>query len=345
MLPATIVGLPPMEDGFLGEAIGKQFSPVLRFQHRDVVGVHLPMETGFHNLAIVSSKQRYPRQARKTALGLFGAGQMMFLKTIVAVDSDQNPDDLELLLDSLNDKVDPREDIIVIEGMVGDSLDPATPYENVQSKILIDATTIPDADPRSDSEGPEGSPKRTSPGWRKGKGKPPGVPDGFLQSVLDLENVSDARLLRPSILVVTTRIEGRPDPRKGMFGLNEELAKEKDDAISQLTNSIWQLQNSKTLRWLFITDDDLDLHGPKARRRLLWQLFARFDVDRGLRFDVGKSRVSWDATVPIPSMNGPHPIRRWPAVTLHDPEIIERVRKHAEEDGLGSRNWPPHLLS
>ena len=224
----------------LHEAIGKQFSPVLRFQHRDVVGVHLPMETGFHNLAIVSSKQRYPRQARKTALGLFGAGQMMFLKTIVAVDSDQNPDDLELLLDSLNDKVDPREDIIVIEGMVGDSLDPATPYENVQSKILIDATTIPDADPRSDSEGPEGSPKRTSPGWRKGKGKPPGVPDGFLQSVLDLENVSDARLLRPSILVVTNRIEGRPDPRKGMFGLNEELAKEKDDAISQLTNSIWQ---------------------------------------------------------------------------------------------------------
>ncbi len=344
MMPATIVGLPPMEDGFLGEAIGKQFSPVLRFQHRDVMGVHLPMETGFHNLAIVASKQRYPRQARKTALGLFGAGQMMFLKTIVAVDSDQKPDDLELFLDALNDKVDPREDIIVIEGMVGDSLDPATPYENVQSKILIDATTIPDADPRSDSEGPEGSPKRIAPGWRKGKGKPPGVPDGFLQSVLDLESVSDARLLRPSMLVVTTSVDGRPDPRKGMFGLNEELAKEKEKKISQLINSIWQLQNSKTLRWLFITDDDLELNGPKARRRLLWQLFARFDVDRGLRFDIGKSRVAWDATVPIPSMEGDYPIRRWPAVTLHDPEIMERVRSHAEEDGLGSRMWPPHLL-
>ena len=38
--------------------------------------------------------------------------------------------------------------------------------ENVQSKILIDATTIPDADHRSDSELPEGSPKRSSPGWR-----------------------------------------------------------------------------------------------------------------------------------------------------------------------------------
>ena len=146
------------------------------------------------------------------------------------------------------------------------------------------------------------------------------------------------------MLVVTTSVDGRPDPRKGMFGLNEELAKEKENKISQLINSIWQLQNSKTLRWLFITDNDLDLHGPKARRRLLWQLFARFDVDRGLRFDIGKSRVAWDATTPIPSMDGAHPVRRWPAVTLHNQETIERVRSHAEEDGLGSRNWPPHLL-
>ena len=80
VLPATIVGQPPMEDGYLGEAIGKQFGPILSFQHRDVLDLHLPLETGFHNLAIVKSKQRYPRQARKTCLGLLGAGQMMFRK-------------------------------------------------------------------------------------------------------------------------------------------------------------------------------------------------------------------------------------------------------------------------
>ena len=91
ILPATIVGLPPMEDGYLGEAIGRQFSPVLQFQHRDVRSVHLPLETGFHNLAIVASKQRYPRQGRKTAMGLLGAGQMMFLKVIVAIDPDRTP--------------------------------------------------------------------------------------------------------------------------------------------------------------------------------------------------------------------------------------------------------------
>ena len=344
MLPATIVGLPPMEDGYIGEAVGSQFTPVLRFQHRDVVGVHLPMETGFHNLAIVASKQRYPRQARKTAMGLLGAGQMMFLKTIVAVDSNHDTKNLELLLDALNNNVDPREDILVIEGMVGDSLDPATPYENVQSKILIDASGIADADPRSGKDGPEGSPTKESPGWRRGEGKAPGVPEGFLDSVLAIEHVADARLLRPSMLVVTTQIEGRPDPKTGMIGRDEEAAANQRKHISQLIDSIWQLPNSKMLRWLFITDDDLDLHEIGTRRRLLWQLFARFDVDRGLRFDVGKARVAWDATTPIPSIDGPVPARRWPAVTLHDPAMMERVRRSIAEDGLGVRNWPNHIL-
>ena len=151
VLPATIVGLPPMEDGYLGEAIGRQFSPVLQFQHRDVKSVHLPLETGFHNLAIVASKQRYPRQARKTALGLLGAGQMMFLKSIIVIDPDQDPKDLEALLDALNDKVEIAEDIITLSGMVADSLDAASPFENVQDKLLIDATTIPAPDPRSNS--------------------------------------------------------------------------------------------------------------------------------------------------------------------------------------------------
>jgi 4-hydroxy-3-polyprenylbenzoate decarboxylase len=35
-VPMTIVGVPPMEDGYLGEAISESLLPVLRFQHRDV---------------------------------------------------------------------------------------------------------------------------------------------------------------------------------------------------------------------------------------------------------------------------------------------------------------------
>jgi len=356
VLPATIVGLPPMEDGYLGEAIGRQFSPVLKFQHRDVSSVHLPMETGFHNLAIVASKQRYPRQARKTALGLLGAGQMMFLKSIVAIDENQDPRDLEALLDCLNDKVDPATDLIVLKGQVADALEAASKYENVHDKLIIDATTLAKADPRGDGEPLEGSYSQHTPQWRQYAGsekasqypapKPEDIP-AFLANVLKLDLVSDARMLRDSMLVVSTSVEGRPSVKTGCDPslLNEEentlldsqeLARR--EQIIQLRNSIWQLDNNYGIRWLFITDDDLDLHAEGARKRLLWQLTCRFDVERGLTFDDNKSRLCWDATTPIPSKV--HGTRRWPAITLHDEETLQKVASHPE---LENYHWPQHL--
>ena len=98
------------------------------------------------------------------------------------------------------------------------------------------------------------------------------------------------------------------------------------------------MDSDKNLRWLFITNDDLDMTHTKARRRLLWQLTARFDVGRGLTFDEGRDRLCWDATTPIPSEE--HGVRRWPAVTLHDEETLAKVAAHPE---LKKYEWPPHL--
>ena len=336
VLPATIVGLPPMEDGYLGEAIGRQFSPVLQFQHRDVKSVHLPLETGFHNLAIVAAKQRYPRQARKTALGLLGAGQMMFLKIIIAVDPEHNPKDLEALLDALNDKVEISQDVIILDGMVADSLDAASPYENVHSKLIIDATTIPQRDPRSPSDPLEGSFKQSTPEWRQGLTE--SAKFSQLDEVKELDMVSDARMLRDNILVVTTNIAGTPSPETGSDDFQNDHESARLERISQLKNSIWQLDSEKSLRWLFITNDDMDLNCVKARRRLLWQLTSRFDVGRGLFFDESRQRLCWDATTPIPSDE--HGVRRWPAITLHSDETLEKVAAHPE---LAKYEWPPHL--
>tara|TARA_B100000459_G_scaffold85172_1_gene47693 strand:- start:663 stop:2531 length:1869 start_codon:yes stop_codon:yes gene_type:complete len=336
VLPATIVGLPPMEDGYLGEAIGRQFSPVLQFQHRDVKSVHLPLETGFHNLAIVASKQRYPRQARKTALGLLGAGQMMFLKVIIAVDPEHNPKDLEALLDALNDKVEISQDVIILDGMVADSLDASSPYENVHSKLIIDATTIPQRDPRSPSEPLEGSFKQNTPEWRQGLTE--SAKFRQIDKVKQLDLVSDARMLRDNILVVTTNIAGTPSPETGSDESHNDNESARLERISQLKNLIWQLDSENSLRWLFITNDDMDLNCVKARRRLLWQLTSRFDVGRGLFFDESRQRLCWDATTPIPSDE--HGVRRWPAITLHSDETLEKVAAHPE---LAKYEWPPHL--
>lgn len=333
ILPATIVGQPPMEDGFLGEAIGSQFLPILQFQHRDVLDLHLPLETGFHNLAIIKSKQRYPRQARKTCLGLLGAGQMMFLKIMVA--TDEKCSDLDSLLDVLNDRVDPSADITILDGMVSDALESASTYENVHSKMIIDATIMPDSDPRSGNP-LEGSFVENSPAWRRGEGEVPGITDDLLSEISSLEGVVDCLRLKSSMIVVTIDVEGSPDPRVGAQWPNEDAAAAQREQINQLRNSIWQLDNKKHLRWLFITDNDLDLHGSGAKRRLLWQLTSRFAVERDLSIVDG--RICWDATIPIPCMEGDSPVRRWPAITMHDPDTLKNIERFELPD------WPNNLV-
>tara|TARA_B110000881_G_C18589349_1_gene526896 strand:+ start:993 stop:2855 length:1863 start_codon:yes stop_codon:yes gene_type:complete len=312
IVPMTIVGVPPMEDGYLGEAIGDAFRPVLQFQHRDVIDLFLPLETGFHNLAIVSSKQRYPRQGRKTALGLLGAGQMMFLKVIISVDSDHAVKDLELLLDVLERNVNIPDDLVFLDGMVADSLEHASPKENIHTKLLIDATS--DGIERVNDIG-------------KGNFKSIAI------SASAVEGVVDSRMLRPSMMVVTTHIEGGPKPEENMEDEDEEAAWLQREKISKICKDIWSLEGANKLKWLFITDDDINLKNDDWKRKLLWQLFCRFDVSRDIHFDNNKERIAWDATAPIPSKKGDIPVRRWPAVTLHNKETIEKVENIMKELG------------
>ena len=260
----------------------------------------------------------------------------MFLKSMIVIDPDQDPKDLEALLDAMNQNVHIATDVIVLDGMVADSLEAASPYENVHSKLLIDATTLAAADPRSSNEPLEGSFKQNVPAWRQGLEPAPAF-EG-IEDVLAMKDVADARMLRSSMLVVTTNIPASPSPRTGSDESNDAAESARREKIDQLKNQIWQLDSSSSLRWLFITNDDLDLHCEKARRRLLWQLTSRFDVDRGLTFDDEKERMCWDATTPIPSSE--HGVRRWPAVTMHSDETLEAVRKHPE---LDKYQWPPHL--
>ena len=315
MVPMTIVGTPPMEDGYLGEAVGDAFLPVLRFQHRDVSDLFLPLETGFHNFAIVASKQRYPRQGRKTALGLLGAGQLMFQKVVVVVDENHPVKDLDVLLDAIDYRVHIPEDLVLLHGMVADTLAHAAPWDNIHDKLIIDATSTPKGDPHSKLPDQQG------------------CPESLAVSASAVSGVIQARMLRPSMLVVTTDIEGGPKPESSMERISEEGATRQRQIISEICESIWSLEAAKNLRWLFITDDDAYLASEDWRRRMLWQLLCRFDVGRDLHFDETGGRVAWDATAPIPSNKGPLPVRRWPGMTLHDPEVAERVDAWLAEGG------------
>ncbi|PXF22075.1 MAG: hypothetical protein CXX72_03155 [Methanobacteriota archaeon] len=65
----------------------------------------------------------------------------MFTKVAVAVDADHPVHSMGDLLDVLHARVDPADDLVVLEGMVADTLESAAPWENVHDKLLIDATS------------------------------------------------------------------------------------------------------------------------------------------------------------------------------------------------------------
>ena len=135
----TIVGRPPMEDGYLGEAVERLFLPLVKKTIPEIVDMWLPVHGIFHNLMIVSIDKRYPGHARKTMHAIWGTGQMMFSKTIVVVDADVPlRDGPELLWRALT-AIDPERDIEFVHGPV-DELDFASRLPCYGSKMGIDAT-------------------------------------------------------------------------------------------------------------------------------------------------------------------------------------------------------------
>ncbi len=137
--PATIVGIPPMEDFYIGGASVKIFLPIFKMNFPEIVDIALPAEGVFHNLVFVSIKKTYPLQAYKIMHGLWGMGQMMFSKYIVVVDADVDVHNTSEVLFHLCANTDPQRDSIFTKGP-SDVLDHATSEIAMGSKMGMDAT-------------------------------------------------------------------------------------------------------------------------------------------------------------------------------------------------------------
>jgi 4-hydroxy-3-polyprenylbenzoate decarboxylase len=137
--PATIVGIPPMEDFYLGTASVKLFLPIFKMNFPEIVDLALPAEGVFHNLVFVSIKKTYPMQAYKIMHGLWGMGQMMFTKFIIVVDEGVDVHNTSEVLFQLCACTDPQRDTIFTRGPA-DVLDHATTEFAIGSKMGIDAT-------------------------------------------------------------------------------------------------------------------------------------------------------------------------------------------------------------
>lgn len=138
--PATLVGVPPMEDAYIAKATERIFLQPLRITMLpELEDLALPVEGTAHNIALVKFRDYYPGQAYKIMNAIWGAGQMMFNKLLVALPKDIDLTNADQILHSLVNFVDPERDLMFGKGPL-DILDHATPTQAFGSKLFIDAT-------------------------------------------------------------------------------------------------------------------------------------------------------------------------------------------------------------
>jgi len=137
--PATVVGVPPMEDAFMGKATERLFLPLARLFLPEILDFNMPSEGVFHNLVIVRLQKRYPGHARKVMHGLWGLGLLMLAKAIVVVDEWVDAQNLSQVAWQVLGNVDWSHDVVIEDGPV-DHLDHASYRHSYGGKIGVDAT-------------------------------------------------------------------------------------------------------------------------------------------------------------------------------------------------------------
>lgn len=139
---STVTGRPPDEPSVIGEVFNDLALPVIRAQIPEVRDLWLPPAACSYRMAVVSIDKRYPGQARRVMLALWGMlAQFSYTKMVIAVDSDIDARNWDDIAWALATRMDPARDVMLLDSTPMDYLDFASPREGLAGKIGIDATT------------------------------------------------------------------------------------------------------------------------------------------------------------------------------------------------------------
>jgi 4-hydroxy-3-polyprenylbenzoate decarboxylase len=139
--PATIVGIPPQEDAWLGKATERIFlAPIKMTLVPEIIDMDMPVEGVFHNLVIAKIRKEYAGQGQKVMNAMWGAGQMMFNKILVIADGQVEIQDYLRLAQYVFSNLNPQTDIYFSQGPM-DVLDHSCSKLGFGGKMCIDGTT------------------------------------------------------------------------------------------------------------------------------------------------------------------------------------------------------------
>lgn len=148
VFPVSVVGQPPQEDRWIGEALQELMVPLAGMIHPEVRDTWAFFEAGFHNLLGLSVRERYEKEALKAAFGMLGTGQVSLSKVVVTVGPDVDARDAAALIGEIGRHFDPEEDFLLLPGTAMDTLDFTSFRPNLGSKMILDATPKAGRTPR-----------------------------------------------------------------------------------------------------------------------------------------------------------------------------------------------------
>lgn len=305
--PATIVGIPPQEDAWIGKATERIFlAPIRMSMIPEIIDMAMPPEGVFHNIVIVKIKPEYPGQAAKVMNALWGAGQMMFNKVLIIVGQDVDISDYHAVVECIMKNTDPLEDIIFNRGPV-DVLDHASSSFAYGSKLGVDATT-------------------------KDVGR--SVRDDRLPNYLS-SGISEYR----NNVLIYDKLPALEDLPFVILGVK----KDKPAYIRELHSCLYKEGALKGLKFVVYIDDYTTSLQPGD---IAWMVANNIDPIRDCFYPDKSSQgevlpLAIDGTMKSGKMDGF--MREWPNVVTMDDETIHRVDALWDKLGLGGFLTSPSL--
>lgn len=138
---STYTGRPPDEPAIIGEVFNQLALPLIRSQIPEIRDLWLPPAACSYRMAVIAIDKRYPGQARRVMMALWGMlTQFSYTKMIIVVDADIDPRNWDDISWAMATRMDPARDVMVLERTPMDYLDFASPEAGLAGKIGIDAT-------------------------------------------------------------------------------------------------------------------------------------------------------------------------------------------------------------
>jgi len=314
LYPTTIVGIPPVEDVWLGKITERAFLPLMQVVLPEVTDYALPPEGVFHNLVLISAKKMYPGHGWKVLHGSVGLGLMMLSKVVIVLDEKTPVGQPGICWREVMKQADFALDLAETRGPV-DALDHASQFFTWAGKLLIDATTKWPGEGRVHPQNQGLSPEKVAESLARAKNKFLSLPGVTGVSVPYFETGDDG-VYSPVFISVNA---GSPGEKQR---LNEEILN------SDLGG--WN-------KWVILLDDGENLNSPF---HCWWIALNHLDPVRDVQirkipktpagvygYNWKESRMLWDSTTKTAEGGF---TRDWPWKVVNDPAVIKKI------DGI----WP-----